>query len=132
MSADRRSFLAEALEGARVGEVYPLSGRWPHDSFPDRAQLLAVPFRRARWQQSMPGVLAQYREACPYRSMHAWVVRDGASGDLYWVVDHEDLYNPDLGHPIAHFFHDYEPGKILRPAALALVGLGLTRTFVGV
>jgi hypothetical protein len=126
------TFLAEALEGARVGESYPLSGRWQHDEdFPPRVVLLGVPFRVARWKQRIPGVLAQYREACPCRSMHAKVVRDRASGGLYWVVDHEDAYNPDEGHPIAHFFHDYEPGRIARPAAFAIVGLALTRTLVG-
>ena len=128
------SFLGEAARAARPTPtgLRPLYGRWPHDDFPAAAQLLGFPFRRARWQQEMPGVLAQYREACPCRSMHACVYRDGGSGDLYWVVDHEDLFNPDQGHPVAHFFHDYEPGKILRPAAFALAGLGLTRAFVGV
>ena len=144
------SFIGEALE--RALPAYPLSGRWLHEGpdvqgpdargpgarrpgargeFPPRVILLGVPFQLARWKQRLPGVLAQYREACPCRSMHAKVVRDRASGRLYWVVDHEDLYNPDQGHPLAHFFHDYEPGRIARPAAVALAGLALTKTFVG-
>ncbi len=126
------SFVGEALERGHPSGDYPLSGRWPHDeSFPSRVLLMGVPFHVARWKQRMPGVLAQYREACPCRSMHAKIVRDGSSGGLYWVVDHEDLFNPDQGHPIAHFFTDYEPGRIARPAAFALAGLGLSRVLVG-
>ena len=131
---DRRSFAGDALS-EYAPPVYPISGRWLHsavgEAFPPRVLLLGVPFHLARWKQSLPGVLAQYREACPCRSMHAKVVRDRASGGLYWVVDHEDLFNPDQGHPVAHFFHDYEPGRIARPAAFALAGLALSRTLVG-
>ena len=129
------SFLSEAL--LRPPPAAHVEGPWKFIDptttlFPKRVIVHGWPFRKAFWNQRYPGVLAQYREACPCRSMHACVYRDGGSGDLYWVVDHEDLFNPDQGHPVAHFFHDYEPGKILRPAAFALAGLGLTRAFVGV
>lgn len=79
----------------------------------------------ARWRQGYPGVVAQYRESCAHGSMHLKIVRDGSG--YWWIVDHEDDFNPDAGRPLSHFFHDYEPGRILKPAAVALTTLGLTR-----
>ncbi len=121
------SFLAEAL--ARPLLAYPLEGPWAYKGFPKRVRLAGFPFTLARWKQKYPGVLAQYREDCVHRSMHAKVVRD-VDGSLCWIIDHEDRYNPDRGRPIAHFFNDYEPGMIAQPAAMALAGLVLTKILV--
>jgi hypothetical protein len=122
------SFISEAFAAAAPSK-YPLQGEWRYDGFPRRVTLAGFPFTAARWKQSYPGVVAQYREDCVHHSMHAKVVHDGAGG-FWWLIDHDDLFNPDRGRPLAHFFWDYEPGRIAKPAVVAFVGLVLTRALV--
>jgi len=114
--------------------TYPLEGPWTHDGFPLEITVKGFPFRRARWSQKCPGVLAQYRECCAHGSMHLKVVR--TSKGLVWSIDHEDAFNPDptsakrFGRPFAHFFHDYPPGRIAKPAAMGAATWGLGRIFL--
>lgn len=70
---------------------------------------------RARWAFPYAGVTAQYRERVPRDSMHVLVHQDGS------VSAHVDRWNPDLGHPIRHFFADV-PGA---PAFCLLLGVAL-------
>lgn len=135
-SGDRRgaSFGEEAR--LRSGLTLPLEGPWT-GNFPARVIVLAddTPwsFRLARWKQKMPGTLAQYREECRHGSMHLSVVR-GLRG-LRWVIDHEDQFNPDAKGvlmPLRHFFFDYEPGRIVFPAATALAGMVGTKALLAV
>lgn len=124
------------LDEARLGKplTFPLEGRWTYSDLPTFVVVLGFPFKKARWSQACPGVLAQYRECCAHGSMHLKVVpvmlRGGVRGAL-WSIDHEDAFNPDpspsrrLGRPFAHFFHDYPPGRIAKPAAVAGAGWGL-------
>jgi hypothetical protein len=121
------TFLSEAL--SLPGVQLPLQGPWhvaTSGTFPERATVAGWPFRKARWLQKYPGVVAQYREECTHNSMHLKVIEE-PDGSLWWVVDHEDGFNPDRGKPLQHFFHDYEPGRILKPAAFAMVGALVTR-----
>lgn len=109
--------------------TFPIEGAWSQTDFPLEVLILGFPFRKARWSQRCPGVLAQYRECCAHGSMHLKVVQT-SRGPL-WSIDHEDAFNPDpspsrrLGRPFAHFFHDYPPGRIAKPAAVAGAGWGL-------
>lgn len=121
------SFLTEALQTPL--KSYPLEGPWRYRGFPERILIGDWPFSKARWSQPYPGVVAQYREECVHGSMHAKVFRDGLGG-FWWVIDHEDAFNPDRGKPLAHFFFDYEPGRVAKPAVVALIGLLLTKTLV--
>ena len=126
------TFIQEALS-ANYLPRYPLEGPWPYGrTFPKHVFLgcksAQWPFTQARWKQSYSGVVAQYREDCTHNSMHCKVVKAG--NGYWWVVDHDDKFNPDRGRPIAHFFEDYEPGMILKPAAYALSGLLMTRALV--
>jgi hypothetical protein len=123
-------FLADALS---LRLSYPMEGPWTERGFPLLITVMDFPFRRARWSQRCPGVLVQYRERCQHQSMHLKVVRN-SRGALLWHIDHDDKYNPDaapggrrFGRPFAHFFHDYPPGMIAKPAAVTAVGWGLTR-----
>lgn len=125
------SLLWESLD--RPAIEYPLEGPWKYSHihgewFPERAIIAGWPFKKARWKQPYRGVAAQYREDCKHGSMHCKVLHDGAG--FWWVIDHDDAHNPDAGKPLQHFFVDYEPGQILKPAAIAIVTLALTRTLV--
>ena len=122
-------FLEDALN--RPGIRFPLQGHWKPEGFPAKVYLHGFPLHKAWWRQPYPGVVAQYREQCAHNSLHMKVLRNNA-GRFWWIVDHADDFNPDRGprHAIGHFFTDYEPGRIAKPAAVALTGLLLTRWLV--
>ena len=131
------SFLSEAL--LRPPPAAHVEGPWKFIDptttlFPKRVIVHGWPFRKAFWNQRYPGVLAQYREECAHASKHLKVVlnsaRPGLPPTYWWIIDHEDAFNPDDGFALAHFFHDYEPGRIVKPAAAALVTLVLTKTLL--
>ncbi len=122
-----------------VGVPFPLEGLWLYQGFPTDIVVLDFPFRRAKWSQRCPGVLAQYRECCRHESMHLKVTKSALTGRLIWTIDHVDRFNPDpdptkkwwrlrgRGRPLAHFFTDYPPGRTAKPAAVAAVSWGLSR-----
>jgi hypothetical protein len=74
-----------------------LRGRWALDHFPPSVRLFGRIFRRAGFSWPKPGVVAQYREAVPQRSMHLVVYRNGN-----FMIDHLDEENPDGGRAMAH------------------------------
>lgn len=97
----------------------PLSGDWPLTSFPDSVTIDGTVFHRAMRRQPYEGVLEQYRAATPLYSAHLMVLDDGR-----WYIDHIDQYNPDMGHPVKHFFIDHPIGKVLVYTSGGIVGLG--------
>jgi hypothetical protein len=125
------TLLDEALS---KGYVYcPQIGPWYYDGFPERITVMGMPFMKSRLSERCPRVLAQYREACPYGSMHLKVAYEYDKYGrpiLWWSVDHIDLFNPqrsglglkNRGRPIGHFLTDHPSGRILKPAIIALAG----------
>jgi len=94
----------------------PLSGPWPTlGTLPDRVTVLGRSFVRAFWRQPRAGVLAQYREEVPERSMHLLVLDGGAE----YRIDHVDDLNPDMGHAVGHFLDDHPSGRGLRAVVVA-------------
>lgn len=84
--------------------IAPLEGRlWTVQPSPppEWLELGSRLFRLARWRKDYPGVVLQYREHVPVRSMHLMVHADGT-----YSIDHVDDFNPDLGFPLRHFFFD--------------------------
>jgi len=123
------TFLSDALSKDFV--YCPQIGAWYYDDFPERVIVMGMPFVKSRLSERCPRVLAQYRELCPYGSMHLKVSYEyGKSGRqiLWWSVDHIDVFNPqrsglglkNRGRPIAHFLTDHPSGRILKPAITAL------------
>lgn len=84
----------------------PIAGWWTLQEFPERVAAGGRTFRLARWKQGYPGVVEQYREEVERYSMHMKVYANG-----YWVIDHIDEDNPDLGRELPHFFNDHPVGK---------------------
>ncbi len=84
--------------------IAPLAGRlWivaPAEP-PEWLHLGERVFRLARWRKAYPGVVIQYREHVPVRSMHLMVYADGT-----YSIDHVDDFNPDLGFPVRHLVFD--------------------------
>ena len=102
----------------------PLRGVWPYQGFPKVVSLSGGRFVRAKWKRKSRGVNAQYREAVERHAMHLKVLKNGT-----YVIDHRDSYNPDQGHPVAHFFTDTEEGCALKQlgkvAAVCVVVVGV-------
>ena len=122
------TLLDDALTVERPTVLF--EGPWPYGrELPLRISVGGWPFRKANWSQRCPSVVAQYREECAHGSMHLKVSRDGPSS-YWWIIDHEDRFNPDFGRPLAHFFTDYEPGIIVKPAALAVLTMLATRILI--
>jgi hypothetical protein len=111
----------------------PIYGEWLYwvntgegiePDFPDAVEIDGVLFTRAERKQPYAGVLEQYREAVPRNSMHLMVLDDG-----YWIVEHVDEYNPDMGHPVRHFIKDHPFGKLLifTGGGLIMTGIAVKR-----
>jgi hypothetical protein len=96
----------------------PIEGAWPYASFPDRVIVRGAAFARARWKQEREGVLEQYREEVPERSMHLFIFVDGN-----YRIEHVDDHNPDADPVRAarHFLSDYAPGRAARALGLAAI-----------
>ena len=92
----------------------PARGQWPGGK-PASVVLGGVVFERARWAQRIPGVSAQYREACARNSRHLCVV--GAE----YIITHVDAHNPDGpdGAPLSHALVDTRTGRAAVVLALA-------------
>lgn len=106
-----------SVDFAETPILPPVTGTWGRTSFPDVVTIQGREFRRAVWKQSFPDVVEQYRETVPRFSQHLKVYADG-----HWAIEHIDDDNPDMGRAVAHFFHDYAPGKALN-AAWSILGL---------
>lgn len=107
------AFLASApIPGYSVGAVPvvpPIRGKWTNPGFPETVKLDGRTFRKATWQMSRPGVIAQYREDIPASSRHLFVLSDRT-----FVIDHLDEANPDKGREFEHLISDV----LLRPVGL--------------
>jgi hypothetical protein len=85
--------------------------------YPEEVSANGRLFRRAKWRESKPGVIDQYREAVEENSQHLLVMANGR-----WVIDHTDDVNPDMGDvtaPARHFVADHPAGQGLAALALA-------------
>ena len=99
----------------------PIYGDWSIASgFPDVIEIDGKKFHKAIRTQPYEGCIEQYREAVPKESMHLLVLDDG-----HWLIDHVDDYNPDMGHPVRHFFKDHPIGRVLVFTGAGLIGMGI-------
>lgn len=91
---------------------FPLSGPWPYLDYPKQVVIMGRTFDRAVWDWTgYDNSVAQYRQACPKKSLHLFVGENG-----YWRIDHLDDYNPDWGplNIILHLVMDVIPCLRLR------------------
>lgn len=96
----------------------PITDVWEFDEPPEAVEIDGKVFHRAIRAQPYEGVILQYREAVPRNSAHLLVKQDG-----YWIIDHVDEYNPDMGHPLRHFVVDHPKGQGTLVAGAGVIGL---------